>query len=239
MNASKTDFIIIGTQHSIKKGDVHSFSIEVSGSKFQPSTSIRLLGVTVDQTLSWESHIGEVVRKSFATSVALKRFRHHFTPEALRVLVQAHVLTHVAYCLPVWAGATQGQLDRVQRCVNFAARVITGVRKFDHITPSLKALGWSRMPELIRQKDCIKVYKAVSNEAGPVAVRSMLVTRAQISSRQTRHSERGALQLPWYDLKCTKRSFPYRAICAWNDLPTTVTSSKSISSFKSHLKNVS
>jgi len=239
MNASKTDFIIIGTQHFIKKGDVSSFSFDVSGSKLKPSKSIRLLGVTVDQTLSWESHIGEVVRKSFPTSVALKRFRHHFTPEALRVLIQAHVLTHITYCLPVWAGATQEQLNRVQRCINFAARVITGARKFDHISPSLKSLGWSRLPEIIKEKDCIKVFKAITSDAGPLAVRSMFVTRAQVSSRRTRHSERGALQLPWYNLKLTKRCFPYRAICAWNDLPTTATSCKSIRSFKSCLKAVS
>ena len=115
MNASKTDFILIGTKASLRH--TADFRIQLSESLLPPSKTIKLLGVVIDRTLSWEHHISKVVQKCFGSLVALNRFRHHFTPEALRLIIQAHVLPHVGYCLPVWGGATKTQLGRVQKAI--------------------------------------------------------------------------------------------------------------------------
>ena len=44
------------------------------------------------------------------------------------------------YCLSVWASTTKKQIARLQKVQTFAAKVATGARKFDHITPTLKQL---------------------------------------------------------------------------------------------------
>ena len=110
-----------------------------------PSRSVRLLGVVIDPILSWEDHIGHVVKKCYGILISLYRFRHHFSQDTLKLLIETHVFPHILYCLSAWGGATKTQLYRIQKIINFAARVVTGVRRGDRISPALQALGWHRV----------------------------------------------------------------------------------------------
>ena len=229
MNASKTDFILIGTKASLRQ--TTDFRIQLSDSLLPPSETIKLLGVVIDRTLSWEHHISKVVQKCFGSLVVLNRFRHHFTPEALRLIIQAHVLPHVGYCLPAWGGATKTQLGRVQKAINFGARIITGTQKKQHITPALRSLGWCKIETKIAERDCLKICKAAHVEQCPATLKAMLPPRESVSSRITRHSST-QLQLPRCRLEITKRAFPYRAISQWNTLPRDVLQTQQLSSVK-------
>ena len=90
------------------------------------------VGVTLDQSLTWDRHISSVVRRCNGILVSLNRFRRHFTTEALITIIQAHVFSQIIYCLPVWGGAAEKELQRIQKVINFAARVVTGARRRDH-----------------------------------------------------------------------------------------------------------
>ena len=43
-----------------------------------------------------------------------------------KILIEALVLPHIRYCLSVWGGCGVGERRRVQKAVNFAARIVTG-----------------------------------------------------------------------------------------------------------------
>ena len=218
MNGAKTNFIIIGTNHSVQHPAVTGITLNVSGSEIRPSRSIKILGVTLDQSLSWESHISAVVNKCFASLISLNRVRHHFTPEALQLIIQAHVLSHVNYCLPVWGGASKTQQARVQKAINFAVRVVSGKRKRDHITPALRSLGWPTFLEMVTERDCLKVREAIGDPLVPASLRSLFVRRNRVSARPTRASHHH-LQVPRCRLDSTKRAFQSRAAAEWNALP--------------------
>ena len=115
--------------------------------------------------------------------------------------------------------------------VNFGARVVSGVRKYDHISPTLAALGWSGVRELVARRDSIGVYRALRDPQAPVAVRSLFVPRAAVSQRSTRSTEAGALQLPAFRLSTSRRAFSYRAASTWNRLSPAVTGSETRAEF--------
>ena len=46
---------------------------------------------------------------------------------------------------------------------NFAARILTDTRKYDHITPALRALGWITIEEQVPLRDVTRMYKCVNN----------------------------------------------------------------------------
>ena len=54
-------------------------------------------------------------------------------------------------------------LHKVQKVINFSARVIVGGRKFDHITPVLKSLAWPSIETLVGHRDALKVFKALND----------------------------------------------------------------------------
>jgi hypothetical protein len=58
-----------------------------------------------------------------------------------------------------------GTIEKLQRVQNCAARVITGVRRSDHITPVLNVLHWLRISERIEYKVLLLAYKCLHNSA--------------------------------------------------------------------------
>ena len=151
MNPDKTNFILFGTKSSVDKAS--DFHITLPGSLIILSPTVEVLGITFDQCMTWEHHISVLVRKCNAILLSLYKIRHYFTPHALELLVQVHVFPHIVYCLSVWGGAAQCHLSRVQKVINFAARLVTGVRRSEHISPALKSLGWPDIGEMVRRRD--------------------------------------------------------------------------------------
>ena len=132
----------------------------------------------------------------------------------------------------MWGGANKIQLVRIQKVINFAARIVAGTRRTDRIGPTLQALGWERVERLVEIKDAVKVHNVLHREVGPAAVRSMFVTRSAISSRSTRSTDAGRLELPRCRLACTQRSFRYRAAATWNRLSPDVAAIETERAFK-------
>ena len=45
------------------------------------------------------------------------------------------------------SSTSEGNIDKIQLFQNYAARIISGVKKFDHISPTISALGWLPVKE--------------------------------------------------------------------------------------------
>ena len=57
-------------------------------------------------------------------------------------------MSKVYYFSSIWSNTSEENIKKVQLNQNFAARVIVGnVRKYDHVSPLLKELGWLSIKE--------------------------------------------------------------------------------------------
>ena len=59
----------------------------------------------------------------------------------------------------VWANTVEKNIKKLQVVQNFAARIITNARKFDHITPILQKLKWLQADEHLMCRDTLQIYK--------------------------------------------------------------------------------
>ena len=50
-------------------------------------------------------------------------------------------------CSTVWGNTTKGNIKKLQSIQNLAVRIITGIKKYDHVTPALKQLNWLPVSE--------------------------------------------------------------------------------------------
>lgn len=230
MNSNKTDFLIVGTRQNITK--TQNFAFTADGIVVKSSKAITFLGVIIDPVLSWDSHISHVVRKCNKILVSLYRFRHYFTSSVLRTLVEAYVFPHIVYCICVWGGACKGLMHEIQKLINFSARIVTGVKKHQRITPSLNSLQWPRIDALVARRDVTKVWKLLQTDGAPPNVRALLVPRSAVSTRETRSSDGGALHLRRCRLSSSQSAFSYRGAAAWNALPQQVRDAPTLSAFK-------
>ena len=179
-----------------------------------------------------------VVRRCTGILISLYRFRRHFTTAALITIIRTHVFSQILYCLPVWASAFGDQRKRIQKLIHFAARVVTGTRQTEHITPTIRSPGWQNIEGMILERDCIRVFRALHDPSAPSAMRRLFTRRRDTSLRDTRLARSEQLALPRVRLAATQRTFSYRAATSWNALPSTVTQCSSNKQFKTKLREM-
>ena len=64
------------------------------------------------------------------------------TPAAAQTVVQAFILCRLDHCNSLLYGISENLMRRVQSVQNAAARLLTGARRRDHISPVLCRLHW-------------------------------------------------------------------------------------------------
>ena len=98
------------------------------------------MGVIFDPTLSWAGHCA-LVQKVFGILAQLRR-DFSFTPSKLRkLLIPSLVLLHLDYACVLFTDKSDNNLMKLQLLQNACIRFITGVSRFDLITPYYKQLS--------------------------------------------------------------------------------------------------
>ena len=123
------------------------------------------LGTVLDKNMTLSSHINEMCKKAILNIKSIGRIRKYLSKEDLKRLVNALVISRLDYANSILYGLPKYELDKLQRVQNAAARLITGKKKSDHITPVLKELHWLPIKYRINFKIILLVYKSLHNLA--------------------------------------------------------------------------
>ena len=81
--------------------------------------------------------------------------------------VYAFVSSRIDYCNSILAGVSGQLLQRLQSVQNAAARLVTGARRSDRMTPILRQLHWLPVRQRITFKTAVLVYKCRHGMAPP------------------------------------------------------------------------
>ena len=205
-----------------------------------PSYVVCDLGIYLDSNLSMTAHISKTVLNCFAAMRLICSVCHSVSKAVLLSLVTALVLSRVDFGNATLAGLPACQLCRLQSVLHATARIVFRARKFDHVTPLFRELHWLRIPERITFKLSCLVFRSLNGTA-PVYLADSInsINRATdvTTRRSLRSSSSTAVVVPV--TRCSTigdRIFPVVAARAWNSLPSLVTLSSSLSTFKHHLK---
>ena len=91
-----------------------------------------------DSHLSFNDHIDYLSSSLLGKLCQMSRVGHLFTKDVLLFILNSLVFCKLFYYSTVWSGATQQNIRKLKLLQNFAARILTNKRKYDHISPSLK-----------------------------------------------------------------------------------------------------
>ena len=90
------------------------------------------------------------------------------------------VFRKMYYCSNVWANITNKNVRKLQAVQNFACRIVSGAKKYDHVTPLLKSLSWLPVKDQLYYHQAIMAFKSMTGQA-PEYVASQFITREQFS----------------------------------------------------------
>ena len=111
------------------------FYVTLLEKRITPTISARDLGIQLDSTLSFNEHIANTVSTCIASLCQINRVKHLFDPKILENIISSLVFSKLYYCSNVWSSTTKKNIEKLQKVQNFAARIITGTQKYEHITP--------------------------------------------------------------------------------------------------------
>ena len=141
------------------------FHITLLGKEIYPVSSAKDLGIILDKSLTYDDHITEVVSKWVAALCQINRVKHLLDTKTIVTLIKTLVFSKLFYCSSVWSNTSKKNIDRLQKVQNFAARLVTDTRKFDHITPVLTQLNWLSVTNTLDFKDAIMTCKCLNGLA--------------------------------------------------------------------------
>ena len=219
LNASKTEILLLGTRQNTR--DLSPVSVRVGGETIQESPCVKNLGVLFDRHLSWDAHVDDVVRKSIGLLIGLRHLRHYLPQHVIFTIVQGLVISRVRYCISVYGNGSSTNDVKLLRIMNFATRVVTCLRKYDHVSRARDDLGLLSPRQMCHQQTAIVAHKACTmGEPADLAslFRTYAVTRTcERVTRQDQH-----LRPPTMRTSVGQRSFAYRAASLLNTLPADV-----------------
>ena len=239
LNASKTEFIWLGTRQQLQK--INGHPLDVDGVPVAPVNVARDLGVWLDDELTMNTHVNKVAGSCFYQLRQLRSVRRCLPFKARQALVTAFIASRLDYCNAVLYGTAAGTIQRLQMVMNAAARLVAGLRKYDHVTPLLRdVLHWLPVSQRITFKIASLAFDCIRG-LGPQYFNDVCIPLSTIPGRSgLRAADRGDLKVPARTTKIGSRSFKFAAPTVWNSLPvhlhlSTISRSQFRRGLKTHL----
>ena len=231
VNAAKTEFMIFGTRQMLRNVPT-DVKVNFVGSTITCSNQARILGVIFDSYLTFQPHIDQLVPKCSGMLLVLNHAKHVIPTGVLKNLITALVFSIIRYCMSVYGICNQTQLHRVQKLVNFAARVLSGRRRHQHISDIITSAGWLTAQELFHYHRIIAVHRLISLQLPATLAQTIGPPARQLHQHETRGA--GRLAVPSIRTEAGRRRLCYSGVTKYNEV---ITSQATVSkrSTKAHL----
>ena len=111
------------------------------------------------------AQIRRVCQVAYCQIRGIATIRKCLSTTACKTIIHALVVSRLDFGNAMFYGLPETQLRKLQMIQNSAARLITGTRRRDHITPVLFSLHWLPVRQRIELKLLLLVFRAVPSRA--------------------------------------------------------------------------
>ena len=224
----------LGSGQQINQVNVSDILILSSSVKIVESAQD--LGVIIDSHLSLSSHVAGLCRSEFYHLRQLRPLCRSLPAEATKTLVHAGVHFMLPGLLQRFAvyRVTDKLMRQVQSVQNAAARLITGAKRREHITPIWRQLRWLPVRRRVEFKMASLVYQVLSSKV-PLADDIHLASESSACSH--RSSSERKCSVTRVHSRFGDRCFAAAGPRIWNNLPTSLRDKEvSCTEFRKQLK---
>jgi len=139
-------------------------------------------------------------------------------------------------CNSLLAGASSQLLQMLKVIQNAAARLVTGARRSEHMTPVLRNFHWLPVQQRTTFKTAVLVYKCLHSMA-PQYLQMYCEPTSTVTSRRLQSAHSGRLTVPRTRTNYGDRSFAVQGPLVWNSLPAELrTPDITLAMFRNRLK---
>ena len=231
VNILKTKAMFLSSAPKQTNLQANAPNIKIGNDQIQNSTQEKLLGVIVDSSLNWSSHVEATLKKCNSLLYLLGRIKTFLNLSTRKLYFNAYILPHLDYCCTIWGNCNDNLVEKLIKFQKRAARLILN-KPMD--TPSeelFQTLGWMKFDERVNYRKAILMYKSLHNLA-PTYLSSKFTYTSDIHQVNLRSISDSTLYAPKPNLEIYRKTFAYSGSKIWNALPESIRSAPSLWAFK-------
>ncbi len=252
VNASKTNYMILGTPHLTNKyydssndpsdgtSDMQNKSVGkriqviLNDVSLQRVGYTKFLGVIIDENLTWKKHIDAISKTISRNAGMLTKLKHYVPEYILYSLYCTLILPYINYGILIWGNTCKTYLDKLIKLQKWAIRTISYEHYRCHTGPLFKKHNVLNICDTFKLELGLFMYKHQTNHL-PSVFSEYFVRNNQIHKYQTRNASD-------YSINKTKKKYSDRAIrttgpILWNSLDVNLKQCKTVKHFKNAYKS--
>ena len=215
--------LILGTKYT------NDLCMQINDQTINASESAKLLGVTLDNKLSFLPHIKDIFKKANHKIKALLRIRNHLPQAKAEVLYNSFILSAFNYCPLIWMFCGKQANNLIGAVHRRSLRVILNDFNISY-EEMLQKTGKRTVHEKNLEALMIEVYKCL-HSLNPEFMWSMFLKKTCTYNMRSGN----LLTLPKAKSKGLN-SIIFRGALAWNNLPKETKEATTLNIFKSRIK---
>ena len=227
LNPQKTEIILLYPPQDKHTAKLNGVFIDNECLRF--SETVELLGVKLDQNLSFDAQVNETVTTTLYHLKNISKIKRYLTTSEVETVIHAFLTNKLDYCNSILFGVNQATLSKLQSVQNKAARIVLGLSHCAHVTDEmLTDLHWLKVHQRIIFKVLLFVHKFFLNTAPHWFSQQLIIVN--IDER--------LLHNMYFNSKSGRRSFSYAAPRFWNCLKKEIRLLDDTERFKTSIKTV-
>ena len=231
INLLKSNYMIFcSRQHKYTQ----SVPLVLNGVNLKCVTITKFLGVSIDENLTWKSHVSEVSSKISKTVGIMNRLKTFIPSDILLILYNSFVLPYLNYSVLTW-GSSSVNCDKLLFLQKRAVRIISSAGYRDHTADLFVNLKLLRFKDIYYLNLGKLMYK-YTNNALPGCFISCFELTSNIHSYNTRSASSKNIHVCYNRTSLYKNSLIQRGVNYWNGLNESIKKSPSQSIFVGKLK---
>ena len=232
----KTKCMIISTSHKQKRAK--ELDLTIQNTAIDNVQVHKLLGVTIDNTLSWKYHISNVCKNLNSKIALLKQIIYFLSYEMKLMFYNSYLLPCYDYCCTVWGKGIKSktELNKTYKIQKRAAKIILNKPLKTNSLMMFKKLDWLSFQLRCNYHIGVLIFKCKNNLA-PTYMKQLL-TFSQNEKYNLRSSARTDIIQLKPKTNYMKDTFNYSSITIWNNIPLEIKQCSTLSSFKKRYKKL-
>ena len=139
---------------SSKKID-HSLNFKLNGKHLTATSTVKYLGVFLDNHLTWSKHINYVTTRLNQAIGILSKLRNNSSFKTLKMAYHSLFSSHLLYVSQLWQHTNLTNQNKIQKLQSRALRKILFKKQQDSIRQYYKELQILKFPDLLYLQNCL------------------------------------------------------------------------------------
>ena len=231
LNVSKSKYMFFTNHRSVP---LNFPALIMSNKEIDRTRCFKLLGIYIDDQLTWCEHIKACRTKLSCALFAMNKLKLLLPISALKLIYHTLVYPHLNYGVILWGGAAQCHINKLFISQKKIIRSMTNSHFLEHTHPLFTELRLLKLSDIFEIESAKFMYKN-NHFSLPDKISNIFTETPDIHSHNTRQSNH--VRPPPSKKQLSTKSILIQGPRIWNNIDSSIRNARNIKGFASALKS--